>query len=108
MSILQKTFIALSVVMIPSAAVSQVVGNAEMGLQYAIEACSECHAVRDGEPKSLLSEAPSFEQIANTSGMTAIALTVWFNTQHPSMPSIKVTDEEMRNVIQYIISLKNE
>ena len=39
MSVLQKTFIAMSVAMIPSAAVSQVVGNAEMGLQYAIEAC---------------------------------------------------------------------
>ena len=108
MSILQKTLIPMLVAMIPSAAMSQEIGDAAKGMDYAIEVCSECHAVRDGEPKSLLSEAPSFEDIANTSGMTAIALTVWFKSQHPTMPNIKMTDEEMRNVIQYIISLKNE
>ena len=108
MSILQKILVPILVAMIPSAAMSQIVGDAEKGMQYAIDVCSECHAVRDGQPRALLSETPSFEDIANTSGMTAIALTVWFKSQHPSMPNIKMTDEEMRNVIHYIISLKNE
>ena len=105
---LQKAFVGILVTMIPSAAMSQEIGDKQMGMQYAIEVCSDCHAVRDGEPKSLLAKAPSFEDIANTSGMTALALTVWFKSEHPSMPTIRMTEEEMRNVIQYIISLKNE
>jgi hypothetical protein len=56
---------------------------------------------------SPLPEAPRFEDVANISGMTAIALTVWFQTSHPTMPNIIMKDEEMRDVIQYILSLKN-
>jgi hypothetical protein len=59
-------------------------------------------------PVSPVAEAPRFEDVANTSSMTAIALTAWFQTSHPTMPNIRLSDEEMRNVIQYILSLKSE
>jgi len=108
MSMLQKSLIPMLVAMLPSAAMGQQIGDAEKGMQYATQVCSVCHAVRDGQSKSPISKAPSFEDIANTSGMTAIALTVWFRSSHPSMPNIRMTDEEMRNVIQYILSLKNQ
>lgn len=88
-------------------AMGQQIGNVEKGMQYASEVCSECHAVRGGQLKSPISEAPRFEEIANTAGMTFTALTVWFQTSHPTMPNIRMTDEEMRDVIQYILSLKN-
>lgn len=90
----------------PTTAVSQQIGDAEKGLQYASEACSECHAVRPEQLVSPLPEAPRFEDVANISGMTAIALTVWFQTSHPTMPNIIIEDNDMKDVIQYILSLK--
>jgi hypothetical protein len=53
-------------------------------------------------------EAPRFEDIANTPGMTAIALAAWFRTSHETMPNVVVKDADMANVIQYIISLKED
>ena len=40
--------------------------------------------------------------------LSAITLTAWLQTLHPTMPNIVMTDAEMRNVIQYILSLKND
>jgi mono/diheme cytochrome c family protein len=91
---------------IPATAVSQQIGDAAKGLQYASEVCSECHAVRLEQLASPLPQAPRFEDIASAPGMTTIALTAWFQTSHPTMPNIAVKDSEMRNVIQYILSLK--
>jgi mono/diheme cytochrome c family protein len=87
---------------------AQEIGDAEKGRAFAIEVCSGCHAVLPEQPVSPVAEAPRFEDVANTSGMTAIALTAWFQTSHPTMPNIRLTDEETRNVIQYILNLKSE
>jgi hypothetical protein len=46
--------------------------------------------------------------VANTAGMTANALAAWLQSSHPTMPDIRLTDEEMRNVIGYILSLRKD
>jgi mono/diheme cytochrome c family protein len=89
-------------------AVSQQIGDAEKGRQFALEACTECHAVRPAEPRSPVPEAARFEDVANTPGITAIALTALFQTSHPTMPNIVMTDAQTRDVIQYILSLKKD
>lgn len=94
--------------LIPAPAMSQQIGDAEKGLQYAVEFCTQCHAVRPAQPRSPLPEAPRFEDVANAPGMTAISLTAWFQTSHPTMPNIVMTDAQTRDVIQYILSLKND
>ena len=108
MPVPKRALVLIMSALITPAAIGQQIGDAEKGMEYASEVCSGCHAVRGGEPKSPVPEALRFEDIANTSGMTAIALTVWFQTSHPTMPNIRMTDEEMRDVIQYILSLKND
>jgi hypothetical protein len=55
-----------------------------------------------------VAEAPRFEDIANTPGMTATALIAWFQTSHPTMPNVILTDEQTRDIVQYILSLKSE
>jgi len=87
---------------------SQQIGDATKGHEYASEFCSECHAVGHSQPLSPLRKAPRFVDVANTRGMTAITLTAWLQTSHPTMPNIIMTDAEMRNVIQYILSLKSD
>jgi hypothetical protein len=52
-------------------------------------------------------EAKPFEEIANTTGVTAMALFAWLQSTHPTMPNIILEDDEMTNVVAYILSLKD-
>jgi cytochrome c2 len=99
--------VLMSIVMMPAATLGQQIGDAEKGKQYASQVCATCHAVHPGEAQSPVPRAPRFEDVANSPGMTATALTVWLQSSHPTMPNIVMKDEEMRNVIQYILSLKS-
>jgi mono/diheme cytochrome c family protein len=105
---MKKILILMLSTAMPASTLSQPIGDAQKGLQYASEVCAKCHAVHLKQPASPLPQAPRFEDIANTPGMTAIALTTWFQTSHPTMPNLIIKNDEMRNVIQYILSLKRE
>lgn len=102
-----KFLIGVFVALTPASAKSQDIGDAEKGKAYASEVCAQCHAIDPGRHQSPVSKAPPFQEIANTSGMTAIALAAWFQSSHPTMPNIEMSDAEMRNAIQYILSLKD-
>ena len=92
----------------PVSAFSQVIGDTELGRQYAEAVCSDCHAVHAHQIDSLVEQATPFQIVADASGMTANALTAWLQTSHPTMPNIIMSDEEMHNVIEYILSLKTK
>jgi mono/diheme cytochrome c family protein len=87
-------------------ALAQEQGDPKRGLSYAEKACTECHAVRADDDLSPLVDAPTFRSVANTQGMTQTALSVWFQSPHPSMPNLIIPPEELANVIAYIMSLK--
>jgi cytochrome c len=76
------------------------------GAAIAQQICAECHAVEAGQPRSPNGQAPTFQTVAATPGMTAIALTATLRTSHRTMPNIILTDEELKNVIAYVLSLK--
>jgi hypothetical protein len=52
--------------------------------------------------------APTFRAIANTPGMTALALTVFLRTPHRSMPNLVIADSDRDNVVAYILSLRDK
>ena len=54
---------------------------------------------------SPLPQAPTFQSVADTPGMTELALTVWMQSSHPTMPNIMLKPDELRNVVAYIHSL---
>jgi mono/diheme cytochrome c family protein len=95
---------------------AQQVGDPEAGLAVAAEVCAECHEVmpmegvsRDLAPLPFeVGEAMAFEEIANTPGVTAMALFAWMQSTHPTMPNIILEEDELRNVVAYILSLKDE
>jgi mono/diheme cytochrome c family protein len=105
-SVVLKTFLALSASAFASSALAEESGNVRDGLRFAQTVCAECHAVRDGERASPNAQAPSFTSVANTPGMNAMALEVWFQTPHPTMPNLKFSNQESDNVIAYILSLR--
>ena len=75
------------------------------GAAYAEEICAACHAVLANENMSPLPQAPTFQSVADTPGMTEMALTVWMQSSHPTMPNIILKSDELRNVVAYIRSL---
>jgi mono/diheme cytochrome c family protein len=78
------------------------------GKVYAEEVCAACHAVLVGDPESPVFEAPPFQEVSDTPGMTELALSVWLQSSHPTMPDIVLEQDDMRNVIAYIRSLKGK
>ena len=98
--------IALSLSLAPVAS-AQEFGDAKAGLAYADGVCAECHAVKKGQLVSPHEKAPAFEVVANSRGMTEMALRVWFQSSHPSMPNLMLTEKLSDDLIAYIMSLKD-
>ena len=78
------------------------------GAAYASKVCAACHAVLANEQISPLPQAPTFQSVADTPGMTETALTVWLQSSHPTMPNIVLEPDDLRNVVAYIRSLERD
>jgi len=85
---------------------AQEIGHPSRGLVLAQRLCSECHAVEKQQARSPNENAPRFEAIASTPGMTAMALSAALNTPHRSMPNIMLEADEQADIIAYILTLK--
>ena len=53
-------------------------------------------------------QAPTFQSVADTPGMTELALSVWLQSSHPTMPNIILSQDDLRNVVAYIRSLEKD
>ena len=82
--------------------------DVDAGAAYAGQVCAACHAVLANEQISPLPQAPTFQSVADTPGMTDLALTVWLQSSHPTMPNIILEQDDLRNVVAYISSLKRK
>ena len=84
------------------------IGNPALGLAYAQANCAACHAVVAGPSGSPNPLAPSFEAVARTPGMTRLALTVWLQTPHPSMPNLVVDPDRIDDLSAYLVTLDSD
>lgn len=103
-----KTWLALSGLMfvLPALVHAQEQGDVSHGQTYAAQVCAECHAIgRDSEPSPNLSAAP-FADITMRPEMTSMALSVWLQSEHESMPHIVPKAEELNDLLAYMMSLK--
>lgn len=98
---------ATTFVFLVASAYAQPVGNAAQGRKIIDRICIECHAVTDEEARNRSNRAASFQTIANTPGMTPLALSVWFRTPHREMPNIILSKDEREDLIAFITSLKS-
>ncbi len=96
----------LGVSMVAGQAVSQELGSARQGQMLAETVCAECHAVEKGALRSRNGQAPTFESIAATPGMTSTAVRVWLRSAHREMPNLVLKPDEVDNVIAYLQTLK--
>ena len=85
---------------------AQTFGDPQKGRALAQQFCAECHAVEKRHVHSPNSQAPSFTAVASTPGMTAMALNVFFQTPHRTMPNFILKSDQKNDIIAYIMSLK--
>lgn len=84
-------------------------GSAEVGFNLAEALCSGCHSIAPGKI-SPNPQSPSFEMIANTSGLTLDTLGTWMHDSHnfPENMNFEVADEDVDHLAAYIITLRSE
>jgi cytochrome c len=95
-----------ALVVAPFEAHAQMAGDVAKGRQFAQQICPERHTVEKGQHPSPNGQAPNFETIAKTPGMTTIALTAVLRTSHRNMPNIIIAGEDLRDVVAYVLSLQ--
>jgi mono/diheme cytochrome c family protein len=82
-------------------------GEPRRGLAVARTNCAGCHAITRGEGSSPNPLAPAFERVANTPGMTALALNHLMHSSHETMPLIILPPEEQWHLVAHIMSLRS-
>ena len=101
-----KVAVALAGLAVPGIVCAADMGDPQRGLVYAKKACSECHAVEEGEVSPNI-KAPNFGAVADSPGMTERALVVWLqSSHHATMPNFMIAPDDLDNVIAYIMSLR--
>lgn len=99
--------LALSIpLLLAPPAMAQDVGDARRGLALSRQACSSCHAVEAREVLSPVSQAPTFDEVADRPGVTAMGLTVFLRTPHRSMPDLILKPGEIDDIVAHILGLK--
>ena len=84
---------------------AQEYGDAGRGSQLAQRICVACHGVRKDEDSNN-PLAPPFSMIADTRGISAMALNVALLSPHRAMPNIMLDPQERADVAAYILTLK--
>lgn len=87
-------------------AAAQEAGDAPRGLRLAREVCSSCHAVEAREVLSPVSQAPTFDEVADRPGVTGMGLTAFLRTPHRTMPDLILKPGEIDDIVAHILGLK--
>ena len=99
--------VALAALVASSAVLAQSVpGDPVEGEKLAREICATCHEVDKGQYVISLEGAPAFQDVADDSAMTSLALRVFLRSPHEWMPDLMLSETETDDVIAYILSLK--
>jgi mono/diheme cytochrome c family protein len=82
-------------------------GDPASGRQLATKLCSSCHRVL---PMTLSDKAdpPSFQSVADLPSTTGISLNVFLHSNHRNMPDFIFESDESKDLIAYILSLKQK
>ncbi|MBX9778416.1 MAG: cytochrome c [Xanthobacteraceae bacterium] len=99
--------VTLALLTAVAAARAQESGEPRRGLAVARANCAPCHAVARGDRASPNPLAPPFQRVANTRGMTAMALNHFMHSAHETMPLIILSPDDQWHLVAYILSLRS-
>lgn len=82
-------------------------GDVAAGRVFAQQFCSDCHnIVSRRNPLLSILGAPDFYLVANAKTTTIMGLNVFLSSLHRNMPNLIISEEDRRNVVSYIMSLR--
>jgi cytochrome c len=81
--------------------------DATRGRELARRLCANCHATERNGGQAINPDVPSFAAIARQPNVTAERLAGRIIVPHPAMPNTQLTVAEIRDVIAYIMALKD-
>jgi cytochrome c len=91
---------------------AQEVGHAAVGARIVQQLCADCHRIEAGQGRSENDdedgEAPSFVDVANDPSTTPLSLRVFFRSNHESMPNLHISQDQVDDLVAYILSLKRK
>ena len=77
------------------------------GLALAERWCAECHAVHVTDMLSPNIAAPRFAEVVASPGGSELALRVFLQSEHEMMPRLRLSSEQIDQLVAYMMSLKN-
>jgi mono/diheme cytochrome c family protein len=81
-------------------------GSVDRGRAVALQLCSGCHFVAEGQRPPSPVRAPTFRAVAASPSATETTLRNFLRTPHPIMPMLILSADETDDVIAYILSLR--
>ena len=91
----------------PQGAFADENGDPASGRAYAQDHCASCHAVNGGPAdQSPNLDAPTFREVANTSGFTRMAFGAWLRSTHRQMPDFIVETNHIDDIYVYLETLR--
>jgi len=92
-------------------------GDAAVGRDMALLACTGCHVVAPNQPFKPINTGPprppDFKEIANRPSVTTTSLRRHLETlpavpENSHMPNLMLSSEELRDVVAFIVSLRDK
>ena len=82
--------------------------GAAQGQAFAAAHCASCHGVARNS-LSPIPQAPAFEEIVNTPGLTPQTLATWLRDSHnyPEMMNFEIAPEQLDSLSAYMLTLRN-
>jgi mono/diheme cytochrome c family protein len=81
-------------------------GNPQRGRELAARLCVTCHVIDRTTSGPVRADVPSFPAIAGRPASTAEYLTGKIIVPHPAMPGVALTADEIRDIVAYIVTLR--
>lgn len=83
------------------------IGDPEAGRDVANAWCSNCHAF-PGSKQATVTGAPTFSAIAANRALTPLALRAFLQTPHDRMPDLHLSNNEMDDLIAFVLSARDK
>ena len=91
----------------PQGAFADEYGDPARGVAYARDHCASCHALGASPAEQSPSlDAPTFREVANTSGFTRMAFGAWLRSTHRQMPDFIVETDHIDDIYVYLETLR--
>jgi mono/diheme cytochrome c family protein len=84
-------------------------GDPAAGLELARAWCTPCHVVESGDlhPDDGQADGAPLVVLADDPAVTEMSLRVFFQTPHADMPDLRLTHDQISDLIAYILSLRD-